>query len=350
MADLKVLTLKVDSGEDLTASEAGKAARLLASSEEPAAAKKAFLVALHGKGESSEEVAAFASTFRELARDPGVGAFSGSAIDIVGTGGDKIGSFNISTASSFVAAAAGVPVMKHGNRSITSKCGSADLIEAVGIPLKPEPEVIRKSLTELKFCFFFAPAYHPAFKEIGPVRKELAAEGQRTIFNILGPLINPGKPVHQVMGVFSPEWVKPLANTLEKLALKRGYVVSCDLGDGRAMDEFSSAGDNRVAGFGEFAKIDDTWQPEYFKFERATLDDLAGGDVSRNVEILEAVAAGQGNPRLVDTICLNAGCALRAAGVATNCTDGVERAREIIETGKLAKWLQKARAFYKAGA
>ena len=161
-----------------------------------------FLLALAEKGETPAEVAAFAAGISSLAVDPGVSDWADRAIDVCGTGGDGSGTFNISTAVSFIVAAAGVPVFKHGNRSITSKCGSADLLEALGIRLDATAEQVRASLEAVSFCFFFAPAYHPAFKEIMPVRKALATEGKRTIFNLLGPLINPGKPAHQLLGVF----------------------------------------------------------------------------------------------------------------------------------------------------
>ena len=177
------------------------AAAALAASEASDEVKGAFLLALAAKGETAAEVAAFATAFRARAINPGVEAWADQAIDIVGTGGDHAGGFNISSMVVLTLASAGVTVMKHGNRGITSKCGSADLLAALGVNLEAPPEVVRRALTELGFVFFFAPAYHPTFKNIGPVRKMLAARGQRTVFNILGPLINPGRPAHVLLGV-----------------------------------------------------------------------------------------------------------------------------------------------------
>ena len=196
MADLATLTLQLNAGQDLSPDAVEVAAAALAAPEETDEAKAAFLTALATKGETVAEVAAFARVFRDRAVDPGVAAWSERAVDIVGTGGDHAGGFNISSLVVLVLASAGVPVMKHGNRGITSKCGSADLLAGLGVDLAAPPEKLRRALGELGYVFFFAPNYHPAFKHIGPVRKALAARGQRTVFNILGPLINPGRPAH----------------------------------------------------------------------------------------------------------------------------------------------------------
>ncbi|MEI6052440.1 MAG: anthranilate phosphoribosyltransferase, partial [Opitutaceae bacterium] len=189
MTDLAALTLQLHARQDLLPSEIEGAAAALAASDLTDEIKAAFLTALSAKGESVAEVAGFAQAFRSRAVNPGVGEWSERAIDIVGTGGDHAGGFNISSLVVLVLASAGVPVMKHGNRGITSKCGSADLLAGLGVDLAAPPEKLRRALAELGFVFFFAPNYHPAFKNIAPVRKALAARGQRTVFNILGPLI-----------------------------------------------------------------------------------------------------------------------------------------------------------------
>ena len=209
MQTLKPITDVLFAGGNLQPDQAEALAELLISPEVSQESKRDCLLALAVKGETATEVAAFARTFRGQAVDPNVGEWASRAIDVCGTGGDGSGTFNISTAVSFIVAAAGIPVFKHGNRSITSKCGSADLMEALGIKIDAESERMRDSLHELNFCFFYAPAYHPAFKEIMPVRRALAEAGQRTIFNLLGPLINPGRPAFQLLGVFSKEWVQP---------------------------------------------------------------------------------------------------------------------------------------------
>ena len=344
--EFESFTLKLRGGRDLSGEEAELAALALASAEVDPNNKKAFLTALVEKGESVAEVTAFASTFRDLARDPGLEDFAERAIDVVGTGGDKSGSFNISTTAAFIVAAAGVPVFKHGNRSITSKCGSADLLAALGFDIEAGPDKLRHSLENLNFCFFFAPAWHPAFKEIIPVRKELAAEGKRTIFNILGPLINPGRPACQLMGVFGENWVEPLAASLEALGLKRGLVVHGRMSGNQGMDELTCAGENRVAGFGDLKEVDGLWVPEDFGLNRCSARDLAGGGIDQNLELLDDILEGRGRRGLVDTILLNAGAALWAANQTADIGEGVSRARDLLLGGAVKDWLRKACEFY----
>lgn len=349
MADLEQLTNTVSGGTDLNPEDASAAAQLLASPDPSLDAKKDFLLALADKGESAAEVAAFASTFRKLAVDPGVSEWAAGAIDIVGTGGDGAGTFNISTAVSFIVAASGVPVLKHGNRSITSKCGSADILEAVGIRLDAPHAVLRDSIRELNYCFFFAPAFHPAFKEIMPVRKALAAQGRRTIFNLLGPLINPGQPAHQLMGVYSADWVAPLAQALDSLGLKSGLVVHGTPKPGQGLDELSCAGTNLVGGFGRLAAVHGPLDLADAGLAACEFDALAGGDAEANLATMHALMSG--DPVAVpaglrDTVLLNAGAALWIAGRAADLKTGVDQARQTLESGKVLQWLDKVRAFY----
>ena len=340
--DLNDLTNKLKVGNELSGDEAGTAARILASGKIDDSNAGDFLVALADKGETPAEVASFAAAFRELAVDPGLTEFSESALDVVGTGGDHSGSFNISTTTAFVLAAGGFPVLKHGNRSITSKSGSADLLTALGIEVESEPERIRQSVQELNFCYLFAPAFHPAFKAIMPVRRKLAEEGKRTIFNILGPLINPSRPARQMTGVFAEEWVKPLAESHESLGLRSGVVVHGKLPDGKGMDELSCAGENLVAGFGELRDLDGYWSPESRGFSRCSVSDLAGGSGKENADMLKRILDGSGPAGLIDTILLNAGTAFLIVGQ----TDGFERARELLLGGSVKEWLERARDFY----
>jgi len=348
MPTLEDLLTKVEAREDLTSVEASKAALAMAETAASVEWKERFLLALAEKGESPEEVAAFAQTFRELARDPGLGDAAREAIDIVGTGGDHSGSFNISTTVCFIVAAAGVPVLKHGNRSVTSKCGSADLLEAVGIPMDAPLEVLHESMRKLHFAFFFAPNWHPAFKEIVPVRKKLAAEGKRTIFNILGPLINPCRPGRQLLGVFSADWVKPLAGALEKLDVERGMVVHGMVSGDGVMDELTCSGLNRVAGVGKLGELDQTWAPEDFKLEPCAQSDLQGGDLERNLEILQSLLEGKAPKGLRHTVLWNAGAALWIAEKVRSLEEGIIHARGLLEGGAVAAWLERAAAFYKA--
>jgi len=221
MPPLPELTAALSSRRDLLPDEVSAAATALADVGVPDGEKAGFLAALSEKGETVGEVAGFARAFRDRAVDPGVQKWSAGAVDIVGTGGDHAGGFNISSVVVFVLASAGLCVMKHGNRGITSKCGSADLMGALGVDVEAPPEMQRRALDQLGFAYFFAPAYHPAFRHIMPVRKALAARGQRTIFNILGPLINPGRPAHVLLGVYSEAWVSRLAETLDALDRRR---------------------------------------------------------------------------------------------------------------------------------
>ena len=349
MQALKSFTEILKNGEDLTAEQANAFAELLIRPDVSATEKSECLVALSKKGETAGEVAAFAQTFRNYAVDPGVEEWRARAIDVCGTGGDGSGTFNISTAVSFIVAAAGVPVFKHGNRSITSKCGSADLLEALGIRIDAPKELLHESLRKLNFCFFFAPSYHPAFKEIMPVRRALAEAGQRTIFNLLGPLINPGRPAYQLMGVFSERWVPPLADALHDLRLKAGLVVHGRSTSGEALDELSCAGENYIAGFGKFAGTEETLSASYLGLPKCSFSDLQGGDVSRNMSIMHALLSGSADAvptGLRNSILLNAGIALWISGAALAMESGLKLAEKTLQSGKTKAWLERARAFY----
>jgi anthranilate phosphoribosyltransferase len=349
MEKIEELTQLITGGQNLSWEQSESAASLLASPEVELSAKHDFLIALSEKGETSTEVAAFASVFRSLAIAPGVDQWATRAIDVCGTGGDGAHTFNISTAVSFIVAAAGVPVFKHGNRSITSKCGSADLLEALGFHLEASQALIHQSLKELNYCFFFAPAYHPAFKEIMPVRKALAASGRRSIFNLLGPLINPGSPAYQLMGVFADHWVEPIADALDAIGLKAGLVAHCTPGEGLALDELSCAGHNHVAGVGRLRSRRGGLLPGEAGLDACLLDSLKGGEVQDNLTILHALFEGDFAAvakGLVDSILLNAGAALWIAEQAEDISTGVDMAREVIQTGQAKVWLSNAQAFY----
>lgn len=349
MQAIEQFTQALRKGVDLTQAAASKAAVLLTDPNVALDRKRDFLIALTDKGETVTEVTAFASTFRELALDPGVADWAAGAIDVCGTGGDGAHTFNISTAVSFIVAAAGVPVFKHGNRSITSKCGSADLLEALGFDLQASAEKQKASLEALNFCFFFAPAYHPAFKEVMPVRKALASEGRRSIFNLLGPLINPGKPAHQLLGVYSGRWVAPLAASLDALGLKSGLVAHGQPAPGQGLDELSCAGENRLSGFGRLSGLSSLPVLGELGLASCDLAALRGGDVAFNLGTLAALAAGD-RPALTnglrDSVLLNAGAALWIVEKSATLASGVAMAREIIESGLLKNWLESARRFH----
>jgi anthranilate phosphoribosyltransferase len=339
---------KLAEKQDLTVDEVNGTAGLLAAPEVPENEKAGFLSALAQKGETPAEVAAFAAAFLRMAVDPGVAAWAPRAIDIVGTGGDHAGGFNVSSLVVLVLASAGVPVMKHGNRGITSKCGSADLLAALGVDLAAPPEKLRRALQELGFVFFFAPNYHPAFKHIAPVRKALAASGQRTVFNILGPLINPGRPEHVLLGAFAEMWVPILAAALGGLGARAGLAVHGVIAPGRGIDELTTATVNRVCGFGRLAHIDGQWRAEDFGLPAAPFSDLLGGDLPANLALVESILAGRGPRGLVDTIVLNAAVGLWIVGRTSSVVDGLPQARELLLGGAVKAKIAATREFYRA--
>lgn len=345
---LPELTARLAGGHDLAAPEVAAAAAILAAPGETDEAKAAFLTALAVKGETPAEIAGFARAFRDLAVNPGVATVAPSAIDIVGTGGDHAGGFNISSMVVLVVAAAGVPVMKHGNRGITSKCGSADLLAGLGVDLTAPPEKSREALAALGYAFFFAPNYHPAFRHVGPVRKALAARGQRSIFNILGPLINPGRPAHILLGVYSQPLVEKLAETLEELGQPAGLVAHGILADDRGIDEMTTATPNRVRGVGRLREVRGTWGAENFSLPTAPFAELQGGDVTANLATVDAILAGRGPAGLVNTIVLNAAAALYVAGRTPSIGAGIARARDLLLGGAVRDKIAATRKFYGA--
>lgn len=346
MSSLEELTHSLQAGQSLDAAATTAAAHALTSPDVAPATKQAFLEALHHKGETVEEVTAFAAVFRDLASDPQLADLAADAIDVVGTGGTGSSGYNISSVTAFILAASGQRVLKHGNRAITSQSGSADFLGSLGIRMDTDPALLRAASTELNFCFFFAPAFHPAFKEIMPVRKQMAAEGKRSIFNILGPLINPARPGYQLLGVLRPVWVKPLADSLHHLGLRAGFAVCSQLPNGGHMDEFTTAGPNRMAGFGQLNEVDCVWDAADDGFPRSTPADLAGGHPEENIRLLHQIMEGKGPKGLVDSLVLNAAAAFLITGSADSIAGGAERARDCLLGGTLRQWLQKASRFY----
>ncbi len=347
MPDLIELIPKLRASLELTAPEVEAAASSLASPEVRDEEKVAFLTALGDKGETAAEIAAFARSFRARAIDPGVGRWSAGAIDIVGTGGDMAGGFNISSMVVLTLASAGVTVMKHGNRGITSKCGSADLLAALGVDLEASPEKVRGALDQLGFAFFFAPAYQPAFKHISSARRQLAAQGRRSVFNILGPLINPGRPAHILLGVFSESWVGKLADVLDLLGTESGLAAHGIIAPGKGIDELTTATSNRVRGIGRLGNVDGVWNAADHGFRVSPFSDLEGGDLTTNREIVKALLAGRGLPGLVDTIILNTATALWITGRTASITEGVEQARDLLLGGAVAAKIKATEEFFK---
>ncbi len=347
MSSLAPLTEQLRSRQDLSVEQVAVAARDLAASEINEAEKVAFLLALADKGESPAEVAAFATAFRSVSIDPGVQAWAPQAIDIVGTGGDHAGGFNVSSLVVLVLACAGVPVMKHGNRGVTSKCGSADLFTVMGFDLSAPPAKLQEAIKQLGYVFFFAPNYHPAFRHIAPVRKALAAQGRRTVFNILGPLINPGRPANILLGVYSTAWVEKLAHALTELGAESGLAVHGVIDEGRGIDELTTATANLVHGIGRLGYISDTWRATDFGLEMSPFTDLVGGDIETNLALVEAVLDGRGPRGLVDTIVLNAAVGLRIASRIGNIQEGLVPCRELLLGGAVRARIAATREFFR---
>jgi anthranilate phosphoribosyltransferase len=343
--DLASITAAVAARQNLSRAEASFAAAAMTNPQMGDDSKELFLLALAEKGETADEVAGFASTYRALARKIDLGDLPSRAIDIVGTGGDKSGSFNISSTSALIVAAAGVPVIKHGNRSITSKSGSADFLVGLGVQLEAPDAKIKQALTSTNFCYLYAPAFHPAFKAILTVRKKIAESGKRTIFNILGPLINPAQPACMMIGVYDERLVEPIAAALEQLGVKRGLVTHTNVGGG--MDEVTTAGPIRVRGCGELSSVNATWLPGDFGFKQCTLEDLKGGSPEENLAMFSDLLVGGVSDGLMDTLCLSAGTALWVAGRVKDPAEGAILAREIILNGALREQARRVRDAYR---
>ncbi len=295
----------------------------------------AYLVALRAKGEAVPELVGSVRGMRNRSVRADLAGME--ACDLCGTGGDGKATFNISTTAAFVAAGAGLPVAKHGNRAASSRCGSADLLEALGATVALSPREAVRCLRETGIGFFFAPAYHPAMRNVAPVRRALKL---RTIFNVLGPLTNPGGVRSQLIGVFSPDLVEPLAEVLKTLGARRGAVVH----GGGGFDEATTAGSNRI-GFVEggavrFLDLD----PRELGFARADAGDLKGGAAAENARITRAVLAGEKGPRR-DTVLLNAALGLAVGGRAKDLPEGVAQAGAAIDTGKALHTLEAFLAF-----
>jgi anthranilate phosphoribosyltransferase len=349
---LKILTQQLADKQSLTDAEVARAVEALTRQEVAPQLKAEFLTALARKGEVVSEIAAFARELRAKSIAPPLDAETRSRqmLDVCGTGGDRLNTFNISTTVALILASAGVTVAKHGNRAITSQAGSADVLEALGIKIELEPEEAARGLREHQFAFFFAPKYHPAFREIAPARKLCAARGQRTIFNFLGPLLNPVRPAAQVIGVPRPELCRPIGRVLQLLGARRGMVVSGAVFAGETiahLDELSTLGDNCVAEFYQERGFSvSTLSPRNFPVQPAELADLAGGDRRANAEIVRRLLRGEDQGPKRDAVLLNSAAALFVAEKASSLTEGWELGEELVDSGRaMAKLEELARVW-----
>lgn len=344
IALIKIMT----SGKALTFEQVSVAVQALTGDGETAEVKADFLAALARKGETTEEITAFAHALQAMAialpLDPETR--SRQILDVCGTGGDRLNTFNISTTVALIMAAAGVSVAKHGNRAATSQAGSADVLTSLGIKIDLTPEQAAASLRDHHFAFLFAQNYHPAFRQIAPARRLCGERGQRTIFNFLGPLLNPARPTDQLVGVPRRELCEPIAEVLQNLGVRRGMVVCGSIGAGtdeRYLDELSTLGLNYGVDFSpprrniSIAGVDQ----KYFPIQSATLADLTGGDSQANAEIVRRILHGEERGPKRDAVLLNAAAAMLITGKSRSWVEGWKMAAEVIDSGKAGNKLKE---------
>lgn len=323
--------------ENLTAEQAEQAMTVILGGGATVPQVAAFLVALRMKGETAVELAGFARAMRRAAHRVVPKTEGGPLLDTCGTGGDGKGTLNISTITAFVVAGAGVRVAKHGNRSISSHCGSADVLEKLGVKVAVDPGTAARAIDEIGIAFLFAPAFHPAMRYAQPARLELK---MRTTFNLLGPLANPAATTAQIVGTPSTEAAGLIAEALAVLGLQRGFVVHGLDG----LDEITTTGPTLVYQIRDGRVTQSEVTPEDFGVPRAVLNDLAGGDAVRNAGIVKATLGGERGPAR-DIVLVNAAAALVAAGKAENYTDGMRLAAESIDSGAAREKLEALAAF-----
>ena len=344
MASIKELLKPLaEDGAALTREQAAGALREILTGSVPDAETAALLTVMATRGEQAPELAGFVDVMRASATPiPMTAAEREQLVDVVGTGGGGPLTFNISSGAALVAAAAGAKVAKHGNRAVTSQCGAADVLEALGVPIQLGPELAVECLRETGFMFLFAPLYHPAMKAVGEMRRAL---GFRTIFNLCGPLTNPAGARNQVIGVLAPSRVLLVARTLAALGAKRAFVVHGTDG----IDELTTTGESIVARVeegddGEAKLKGARVTPEMAGLPRAALDDFTGGDLELNASLLYDVITAIPGPRR-DIVLFNAAAALVAAGLVADLKDGVLQAAEAVDSGEAAATLAKLRRF-----
>lgn len=327
---MKEILSKLVDGNNLTKEEAMHAQELILTGQVTPAQIACFLTALRMKGETLDEITGLASVLRDKAQT--IAPKVDNYVDFVGTGGDCTYSFNISTTSAFVVAAAGVPVAKHGNRSISSKSGAGDVLEALGVNISADPQIVEKCVEEAGIGFMFAPHFNPAMKYVGPVRKEM---GIRTVFNILGPLSNPSRAKAMIVGVYSPKLTEVIAGTMMNLGVERGFVVSgCD-----NMDELTLTGPSTVSEIKDGKVTTYEVFPEQFGLSRCKIEELQGGDGTVNAQITKDILSGKEQGEKREIVLLNAGAALYIGGKADSIQGGITLAAQTIDSGKATEVL-----------
>lgn len=318
---------KLVAGNDLSVEEAKKAQEIILTGQATDAQIAAFLTALRMKGETIDEITGLASVLRDKANT--IAPKVDKHVDLVGTGGDCTYSFNISTTSAFVVAAAGLPVAKHGNRSISSKSGAGDVLEALGVNISADPDVVSRCVETVGIGFMFAPHFNPAMKYVGKVRKEL---GFRTVFNTLGPLSNPSRAKAMVVGVYDKNLTETIANAMMNMGVERALVVSGN----DNMDEITLTGATTISEIKDNTVNTYTVTPEQFGFETVELKELQGGDGKVNAQITKDILSGKEKGAKRNIVLLNAGATLYAGGMCSSIEEGIKLAEKTIDSGKAA--------------
>lgn len=340
---MKSLIGKLEAGRDLDFGDISYAVPVLLSEQVNDAIKGDFLTALHRKGETADELVGFARLLMERAVDPMIDAtqLPGPIVDVCGTGGDGFDFFNVSTTVMFVLAAGGVVVVKHGSRSVTSNCGSADVLEKLGVEIHLTAEELRECVQRFGLGFIFARQFHPAFKVVAEMRARLAQDKTRTIFSLLGPLLNPARPSRQVLGVFATRLTSVMAEALRQLGRERAWVVHGTTEDGKGMDDISTNGATTVADLANgkisSAVIDTRW----LNVKQSSLDELMGGEVESNSAILMGILSGEIKGAKRDLVAVNAAAGFVVAGRCHDLNEGIALAHEQIDRGGA---LEKLRA------
>ena len=341
------LTDDLKMGRELNLTQINRAAEALLDDTIPDEIRIAFLSELSDKGETAAEISGFAAAFLDRAVVPVIDLerIAKPLLDVCGTGGDKLNLFNVSTTSVFLLAANGVAVAKHGNRGITSKSGGADVLEALGIRIDLPPEEFGRCLEEVGAGFLFAPLYHPAFKAVVSVRKQLAAAGRRTIFNLLGPLLNPARPPFQLIGVFDPAVGPVFADILSRLGRKVAWAVHGTTETGAGMDELSTLGRSTIWTAARPGRVESIIEPSSLAMGPGTTSDLEGGDANVNAAILTGILSGSLNGPKRDLVTLNAAAGLVITGKAASLNDGLRLANQAIDTGAALAVLERWQKF-----
>ena len=338
---------KLRAGQDLNRSDVGVAVGHLLSDSAEDSVKADFLAALHRKGENVDEIVFFVQQLSEHSVDPQIdpASFQGPMIDVSGTGGDGVDLFNVSTTITFILAAGGAVVAKHGNHSVTSRCGSSDVLEALGVPIDLPPEGLKECMQRFGIGFIPARRYHPAYRMIGEMRTRLGRESSRTIFSLLGPLLNPTRPSRQLVGVFSPRFTGVMAEVLRRLGRERAWVVHGTTETGQGLDDISTSGVTLLAELVNGKVISGVIDSRWLNVPAGPLDELKGGDARENAAHIEGILSGEIQGAKRNMVVVNAAGGFVVAGIAHDMSEGISLAREQINSGRALERLKSLQGF-----